>query len=207
MSDIHSWHKWESIVFGGPGIVHCIEQQNTERNRPMQSRLEYEIWTELINEKVEVILQGQRREDQGTPVSWICSRFFFILPLSLITSKSCTIKLNWINLKSQPHLTSPCPPHTHTPELPWNGAREPLSVDLAGGCGVLPSVPLTSILSVKNSIPHCWKQQFAKQAGLESCLMKHPECKRESLNRFASLISWKITDQTCPLVKCFLFAL
>lgn len=112
-SDIHSWHKWVSIAFGGPGIVCGIEHQCTERNRPVQSHLEYEIWIELINEKVEVLLQGQRQEDGrwgGAPVSWICCRVLFIPPLSLITSKSSTIKLNWFTLKSQPHLTSPCTP-------------------------------------------------------------------------------------------------
>lgn len=71
--------------------------------------------------------------------------------------------------KKQPHLSHPI----SSSGLPWNTATASFSRDLAGGCGLLLSVPLTSILSVKNSIAHCWKQQFANQASLESCLMEH----------------------------------
>lgn len=71
--------------------------------------------------------------------------------------------------KKQPHLSHPI----SSLGLPWNAATASFSRDLAGGCGLLLSVPLTSILSVKNSIAHCWKQQFANQASLESCLMEH----------------------------------
>lgn len=169
-SDIPSWHKWVSIAVESPGIVYGIEHQRTERNRPVQSHLEYEIWIELINEKVEVLLQGWRWEDggRGTPVSGICCRVLFILPLSYFFQKLHNkTKLNHPQKPATPRFT--LPPHR---VLPWNTAREPLSADLAGGCGALLSVPLTSILSVKSSIPWCWKQQFAKQAGLESCLTK-----------------------------------
>lgn len=77
-----------------------------------------------------------------------------------------------------------CPYLGPHPKLPWNAATEPFSVGLAGGCGMLRSVPLTSILSVKNSIPHCWKQQFADQGSLESYLVKHY---REEKGKFKHL--------------------
>lgn len=105
-SDIHPWHKWVSIAFGGPGIVCGIEHQHTERNRPVQSHLEYEIWIELMKKwRFYYKVKDKKMGGRGSS-----SRVLFIPPLSLITSKSSTIKLNWITLKSQPHLTSPCTP-------------------------------------------------------------------------------------------------
>jgi hypothetical protein len=139
------------------GILNTRIQNETS----IQSHIvDSETLIEHTNEKAELNCSVLKRPLE---FHWSEAGFFLALLLSLLLPKLC-LKLIWATLKKK---------ISHTSPYPGNAASEPLSVDLAGGCDMLLSVPLTSVLSVKNSIPHCWKQQFAKHASLESCLMGH----------------------------------
>lgn len=128
--------------------------------------------------------------------------FFVLFLLSLLLMQAAP-KTNLSPRKKNSHISHPI----SSSGPPWIAATASFSIDLAGDCGLLLFVPLTSILSVKNSIPHCWKQQFANQASLESCLMEHYREQKGKFKQICFSNFLRITDRTCPLAKCFWFAL
>lgn len=115
-----------------------------------------------FNEKAEVKLQCPQKMNCWNSIVIYLRLFFKPFPLSLLLTKA-PLQLIW---------TTPLPPH------PLSGAalehcHGAFFPGLGRWCGLLLSVPLTSILSVKNSIPQCRKQHFANQFSWESHLMEH----------------------------------
>lgn len=98
--------------------------------------------------------------------------FFTPLPLSLLLTKA-PLKTN---LSRPENSATPLPPQLLAREcghgifFQWLGRW----------CGSLLSVPLTAVLAVKDTIPHCWKEQFANHVTLESCVtVRYKEQKRK----------------------------
>lgn len=149
---------WFSALFH---VSYCALEYGSEAGRYSDTSALKRLVGQF-NEKAEVKLQWPQKMNWWNSLVIYLRLFFKPFPLSLLPTKA-PLQLIW---------TTPLPPH------PLSGAaleycHGVFFPGLGRWCGLLLSVPLTSILSVKNGIPHCRKQHFANQFSWESHLMEH----------------------------------